>query len=78
MRRKTMLSAVTAGLLATVGDTFIGKGGVTLKKIGQKAPSWMGQKKTKKYNSTALRKRVKHTLYMVLEMQNNYVSVGYQ
>ena len=62
MKRRTMLSAITAGLLATAGEeTFTGLNGTTLSKIGQKAPSWMGLKKTKKYKSRCLKRRVSHS-----------------
>ncbi len=65
MNKRIILSAVTAGLLATASDysseTFMGHNRTTLTKIGQKAPSWMGNKKTKKYNSRSLKKRVHHT-----------------
>ena len=64
MNKRTMLSAVTAGLLATAGagdGKFIGQNGTTLSKIGQKAPSWMGLKKTKSYKSRHLKNRVKHS-----------------
>ena len=61
MKRRTMLSAITAGLIATAGEeTFIGHNETKLTKIGQKAPSWMGLKKTKKYKSRSLKRRVGH------------------